>query len=405
MNISDTIKKKFNKSDWNQYKFSDFVENIVEKVIPRESGLEHYIGLEHLDSGSLIINRFGDPQSLKGEKIKIYKGDVIFAKRNAYLKRASLAEFDAVASAHSMVLRAKPDVIMNDFFPFFMQSDTFWDVAIRISVGGLSPTINWKAMAKQEFLLPPKDQQAIIAELLWDMDDVVEKEKKVLEKLEVYKASYLKDLFMGKIRLSPNNTKFKETSLGLIPGEWKVKKVEDVAKVIRGSSPRPKGDPRYYGGDVPRLMGEDVTRDGKYVTPKIDFLTEEGAKLSRPMPKGTLVMICSGNVGLCSILAVDCCIHDGFLAFPELSEDCNLDFLYYTFNSQLHRLFQNATHGGVFTNLTTSIIKNFKIPIPPKNEQDFIAKEVSTQDEKICVLKKRIKTSKSLQKALINQVF
>ena len=104
MNIEKIIKDSIDRTKWKKYKFSDFAKNIVEPIIPKESGLDYYIGLEHLDSGSIKINRYGDPHSLKGKKIKIYKGDIIFAKRNAYLKRASVADFDAVASAHSMVL-------------------------------------------------------------------------------------------------------------------------------------------------------------------------------------------------------------------------------------------------------------------------------------------------------------
>lgn len=299
-NIVEIIEKAIDRSKWKKIKFSDLFENIVEKVVPKKSGLEHYIGLEHLDSGSLHIKRFGDTSSLIGDKLKIYKGDIIFAKRNAYLKRASIAPFDAVASAHSLVLRPKEKNVLQEFIPFFLMSEKFWERAIEISVGSLSPTINWKSMAKQEFLLPPKDQQAQLAELLWTMDEVIEREKEVLKILERYKQSYLKDLFLGKIRFENRISKFKKTSLGFIPTDWKVGKVGNISRVIRGSSPRPKGDPKYYGGPIPRLMGEDVTRDGKYVTPKIDSLTIEGAKLSRPMPKGTLVMICSGNVGLSS---------------------------------------------------------------------------------------------------------
>jgi type I restriction enzyme S subunit len=69
--------------------------------------------------------------------------------------------------------------------------------------------------------------------------------------------------------------------------------IEDVATVVRGSSPRPQGDIRYYGGNIPRLMVSDVTRDGMYVTPKIDFLTEEGATKSRPMKKGDFIIAVS----------------------------------------------------------------------------------------------------------------
>ena len=57
--------------------------------------------------------------------------------------------------------------------------------AVDISVGSLSPTINWGTLKHQEFLLPPKHQQAQLAELLWAMDEVVEKELDLQNKLEL----------------------------------------------------------------------------------------------------------------------------------------------------------------------------------------------------------------------------
>ena len=158
MDLNKAISNKIDKSKWVKWRIADLVENIVEKVNPKDSGLEHYIGLEHLDSGSLKIRRYGETSSLIGDKLKIYKGDIIFAKRNAYLKRVAIADFDAVASAHSMVLRAKNENVMPEFLPFFLLSEQFWEKAIEISVGSLSPTINWKSLAKQEFLLQPKEQ-------------------------------------------------------------------------------------------------------------------------------------------------------------------------------------------------------------------------------------------------------
>ena len=77
-----------------------------------------------------------------------------------------------------MVVRAKEDMVDPMFLPFLFHSKSFIDMAITISVGGLSPTINWKDIAKQEFLLPPKAEQQRLAELLWAADEVVEKEKR-----------------------------------------------------------------------------------------------------------------------------------------------------------------------------------------------------------------------------------
>jgi type I restriction enzyme S subunit len=197
---------------------------------------------------------------------------------------------------------------------------------------------------------------------------------------------------------------YKKTKLGWIPKEWEVVKIEDITKVVRGASPRPKGDPRYYGGKVPRLMGKDVTRDGKYVTPCVDFLTEEGALRSRFMIKGTLVMVCSGNVGVPSILKVDACVHDGFLAFPEIDVNSDVEFLYYIFDSFQTRFNNSATHGGVFTNLTTTIIKEFQIPLPPLPEQQKIAKILSTIDAKLNNISDQITATQTLKKGLMQQL-
>jgi type I restriction enzyme S subunit len=164
---------------------------------------------------------------------------------------------------------------------------------------------------------------------------------------------------------------------------WRDVAVSEIATVIRGASPRPKGDARYYGGQIPRLMVADVTRDGRYVTPRIDFLTEEGAKLSRPVPKGTLTIVCSGDVGTPSLLAVDACIHDGFLALRNISSECDSEYLYETFVSIKFLLERSATHGGVFINLTTEILRDFIIALPPLAEQRKIAEILRTWDEAI----------------------
>jgi restriction endonuclease S subunit len=65
-----------------------------------------------------------------------------------------------------MVLRAQPDVVLSEFLPFFMQSDLFMDRAKEISVGSLSPTINWPVLAREQFYLPPLDEQRRLRDAL-----------------------------------------------------------------------------------------------------------------------------------------------------------------------------------------------------------------------------------------------
>ncbi len=174
---------------------------------------------------------------------------------------------------------------------------------------------------------------------------------------------------------------YKHTEVGVIHENWNVLPISEIGEIIRGASPRPKGDKRYYGGNIPRLMVEDVTRDGKYVTPCVDFLTDEGAKLSRFCPKGTLTIVCSGTVGVTSFLDVDACIHDGFLALIKIKKCFLDDYLYHQLSSLQSKFDNSATHGGVFTNLTTDGVKRFRLPLPPTiGEQKLIARALSDID-------------------------
>lgn len=193
--------------------------------------------------------------------------------------------------------------------------------------------------------------------------------------------------------------------MSLLPKGWRRTEIGSIARVIRGSSPRPKGDPRYYGGSVPRLMVADVTRDGKYVTPQIDYLTEEGAKLSRPVPAGTLTVVCSGDIGVPSILAVDACIHDGFLGLMDISSEVDKEFLYQALLPLKQAFHRSATHGGVFVNLTTDILAELPLNIPPAPEQRAISEVLGKWDQSIEKLTRLIALKEERKRGLMQRLF
>lgn len=168
------------KPGWKIWRFDQMATNVNVRIDnPSESGMEHYVGLEHLDAESLKIRRWGTPDDVEATKLMFKKGDIIFGRRRAYQRKLGVAEFDGICSAHAMVLRAKPDVVLPDFLPFFMQSDLFMKRAVEISVGSLSPTINWKTMAIQEFVLPPINEQVRLVDLLQAIERTTESHRKI----------------------------------------------------------------------------------------------------------------------------------------------------------------------------------------------------------------------------------
>ena len=168
------------KPGWKVWRFDQMATNVNVRIDnPSESGMEHYVGLEHLDADSLKIRRWGTPGDVEATKLLFKKGDLIFGRRRAYQRKLGVAEFDGICSAHAMVLRSKPDVVLPDFLPFFMQSDLFMKRAVEISVGSLSPTINWRTMAIQEFVLPPIDEQVRLVDLLQALERTTESHRKI----------------------------------------------------------------------------------------------------------------------------------------------------------------------------------------------------------------------------------
>ena len=163
-----------------QYKFSDIAYNITDKKMPVSGDEKLYVGLEHLDSNSLQVSRWGSKTELKGQKLLMKKGDILFGRRNTYLRRAAIAPHDGIFSAHGMIFRPKADVIDSDFFPFFIASDYFMDEAIRISVGSLSPTVNWGTLKKLMFSLPEIEEQKQYAKLLWAFERTKEAYKRLI---------------------------------------------------------------------------------------------------------------------------------------------------------------------------------------------------------------------------------
>lgn len=203
---------------WRVVKFGSVVEQISKRVNPTANDSSRYIGLEHLDSGSIRVSRWGTDIVLKGQKLEMKKGDVLFAKRNAYLKRVSIAPFDGIFSAHGMVLRPKGDLIIHDFLPFFMQSDMFMERAVAISEGSLSPTIKWKTLANQEFPLPPRTRQEEMLELLNKIENGINLSSEFLEGIESFDK-----IMLRKIEFSHTQTDLYET-----------KKLRELTKISRG---------------------------------------------------------------------------------------------------------------------------------------------------------------------------
>lgn len=197
----------FNREGWTKVRFGDVVQNANEtESTPAEAGLERFIGLEHLEPGSLHIRRWGNIADGTTFTRRCRPGQVLFGKRRAYQRKVAVAEFDAVVSGDIYVLAPNDDRLLKGLLPFICLSERFFQYAVGTSAGSLSPRTNWSSLASFEFALPPLNQQQRIVEILWKLDEALQAELDLLLAALNYKSSTLEDQFSGshstKLRLA-----------------------------------------------------------------------------------------------------------------------------------------------------------------------------------------------------------
>ena len=250
------------------YRFDDIAYNITTKRVPTPDDNARYIGLEHLDPGELYVKRYGSNVDLKGDKLVMTKGDILFGKRNTYLKRVAIAPFDGLFSAHGMIFHPKEDVIDKRYFPFFINSDAFMDEAIRISVGSLSPTVNWKDLKDLKFDIPPIEEQKQIADKLWIAYDLKSKYANLVESIDEMVKSQFIEMFGN--------------------GNWEHKALGEVGSFKRGGGFQ-KSD--FVERGIPCIhYGQIHTRFGPFIYSHLTDISSDLESKTKFAEKGDLII-------------------------------------------------------------------------------------------------------------------
>lgn len=378
------------KTGWEKYRFDEMVQNISERVEPSQTDLDVYVGLEHIDPDSLHIKRHGHPSDVEGTKLRFYKGDIIFGRRRAYQRKTSLATTDGICSAHAMVLRAKKDVVDPMFLPFLFHSKSFIDMAITISVGGLSPTINWKDIAKQEFLLPSKPEQKRLVALLWAADEMIEKEKMELQEADNY-FNYQKTNLIWGTRFPLGRLK-DVTSIGLKDGDW-IESKDQSESGIRLIQLADIGD------------GEFINKSSRYISEDtfnklhcFEVLPDDILLARMPDPIGRSCIM--PQLTERCITAVDVCI----IRIDESNH--NTLFINYMINTPVFRKkVIELSSGTTRQRISRGNLEKMSVPLPSKEIQDTIAKALNKTEKTIITLQKQINISQQIKQELINKVF
>jgi len=219
----------FDRTGWTKVRFGEVVENLNETVRePGEARIERFIGLEHLEPGSLHVRQWGNVADGTTFTRRCRPGQVLFGKRRAYQRKVAVAEFDAVVSGDTYVLVPADSRLLPELLPFLCLSERFFQHAVGTSAGSLSPRTNWGSLASFEFDLPPLEQQRRIAEILSSMNQVQVSWEAARDSLVSGKRTMLEE-FLGR-GLGGNSSQ--STDVGRIPDHWQLVPLQHCAKRV-----------------------------------------------------------------------------------------------------------------------------------------------------------------------------
>ena len=372
------------RTNWNKVQLGELADEISQRVDnPSESEYERFVGLEHFVSGDLKIKVWAHTDNLVSSAKAFKTGDILFARRNAYLRRASLVNFAGICSGDAFVLRENHEKVVPGFLAFVLNSEKLWDYANANAAGTMSKRVKWRDLARYEFLLPPIDQQSQLADLLWAADNVVEKYQLLSnEIIDTYQyfielQYHLTNSFKPLSEICDIN---KETLSSKTPPDYTFQYL-DIASII---------DPKVIGKLKSMTFKDSPSRARRIVKNGNLVLS-----LVRPYFQSFVIIEDAENIIASTgtaVLSVND-IYDRYYIFHLL------------FSKKFLEYCEERMMGTNYPAITPNDVKEYKIPISPLIKQKEIGLRLQELDKTDKEIKKLRVDAKRILNVLINQIF
>ena len=327
------------------------------------------VGLEHLTPEEITLSDWDEGKDNTFTKL-FRKGDVLFGRRRAYLKKAAVAPFDGICSGDITVIEAIPEKILPELLPFIIQNDALFNFAVGKSAGSLSPRVKWEHLRNYSFELPDMDEQRRLAKVLWAMDTTKKAYQKLIHKTDELVKSQFIALFGDPVT----------NPLG-----WELVRLEDLcSSIVRG----PFGSALKVSYFVPKAENTVKVYEQKNAIQSsadlgTSYITQEKYEelLRFRCGPGDILMSCSGTIGCLYQLPENAepgIINQALCKFRL--NDRILPIVFLTFMRQ--SVDQLETKGTGIQNIgAVSYIKNMKIPLAPYDVQEQFEAFVQQSDK------------------------
>lgn len=355
------------------------------------------------DSCRLLFNEIKGLDDADYEKYILKEGDIVFARTGnttgkGYVYNREHGEL--VYAGFLIKYSIDNNIAKHNFIKYVIQSKRYWDWVNIMSTRSGQPGINSNEYSSFIVQLPPLKEQEKIASILSTVDEQIDNVDALIEKNKELKKGLMQTLLTKGI----GHTKFKKTEIGEIPEAWKVKKIIDIANTTSGGTPSRAKKEYYENGIYPWVKTGELYN--KYISKTEEYITEDALKKSsaKLVPEGAVIIAMYGaTIGKLSIAKRSVTTNQACCSIICNNNICYNEYLYYRLNFEKENII-NLGAGGAQPNISQDIIKNYKLAIPTRGEQQRIVLILSELDKKIDEYENKKQKLEALKNGLMQQL-
>ena len=354
------------------------------------------------------------------EKFRLARGDILITKDSEDWKDIgvpALVEYaadDLVCGYHVAILRPNTAIVGDYLLRALQSREVAWQFQVA-AAGVTRYGLTRNAIRSARIPLPQLRKQSAIARFLDHADRRIRRyiraKEKLITLLKEQKQAIIHQAVTGRIdvRTGQPYPAYKDSGvewLGEVPEHWEIRRIKSLSVVKRGASPRPIAEAKYFedDGEYAWVRIADVTASDRYLEKTTQRLSPLGQSLSVELQPGSLFLSIAGSVGKPIVTRIKCCIHDGFVYFPEFKGD--VEFLCRVFSCRT--LFGRLGKFGTQLNLNTDTVGGICCGWPPQSEQrrivQFLDNATGTVDHLISSSRRQIRFAQEYRTRLIGDV-
>jgi len=379
------------KSGWRLVTFGEVVRQCKEKADPETSGLERYVAGDHMDSDDLRLRRWGEIGSGylgPAFHMRFKPGQVLYGSRRTYLRKVAVADFEGICANTTFVLEPKnPSELLPGFLPIVMQTEAFNAFSVNKSKGSVNPYINFSDLQQFEFLLPPKDEQRRLIEVVAAIAELEEELRVAEREADQLQGSAVQDLLDADLN------------------GWPRQPIGQLLTVTTGGTPS-RDNADFWNGDIPWVKTGEVNY--RVITSTEERITTEGLKGSaaKLCPPGSVLIALYGQGptrGRVGMLGIEAAVNQACAAIYP-SNDFDPWFIYHYLSGKYQSL-RAMAQGAAQPNLNLAMIKGFCIPTPTSDEQKVAVASIDAVAKAKAQITQRRDQASKLKRELREEAF